>query len=121
MIQTQAELNELIDSKRIELKHKNLEYKKLIDKVSEIMENYPNILALIEDNDVTSLNEKECRKLQELIKLNMKMTTYEDRERFFLGARENYFYLKNVNLIKEQLIIYFYISKQREFVEKFSL
>ncbi len=42
-----TELNELIDSKRIELKHKNLEYKKLTDKVSEIMENYPNVLALI--------------------------------------------------------------------------
>ncbi len=101
MIQTQAELNELIDRKRIELKHKNLEYKKLIDKVSEIMENYPNILALIEDNEVNKLNEEECQMLQKLIKLNMKMTTYEDREIFFLGSRENYFYFKNMNLIKE--------------------
>ena len=42
-----TELNELIDSKRIELKHKSLEYKKLADKVSEIMENHPNVLALI--------------------------------------------------------------------------
>ena len=96
-----TELNELIDSKRIELKHKNLEYKKLVDKVSEIMENYPNVLALIEDNEVDSLNEEECKILQKLIRLNMKMTTYEDREIFFLGARENYFYFKNMNLIKE--------------------
>lgn len=62
------ELNELIDSKRIELKHKNLEYKKLSDKVSEIMENYPNILALIEDNEITNINEEECQILQKLIK-----------------------------------------------------
>ena len=48
--------------------HKNLEYKKLTDKVSEIMENYPNILALIEDNEVNSLNEEECKILQKLIK-----------------------------------------------------
>ena len=96
-----TELNELIDSKRIELKHKNLEYKKLADKVSEIMENYPNVLALIENNDVNSLNGEECKMLQEMIKLNMKMTTYEDREIFFLGARENYFYFKNMKLIKE--------------------
>ena len=101
MIQTQAELNELIDSKRIELKHKNLEYKKLTDKVSEIMENYPNILALIEDNEVNSLNEDECKMLQKIIRLNLKMTTYEDREIFFLGARENYYYFRNMNLIKE--------------------
>ena len=37
------------------------------------MENYPNVLALIEDNEVNSLNEEECKILQKLIKLNMKM------------------------------------------------
>lgn len=95
-----AELNELIDSKRIELKYNNLEYKKLTDKVSEIMENYPNVLALIEDDEVNSLNEEECKMLQEVIKLNMKITTYEDLEIFFLGARENYYYFKNLDLIK---------------------
>ena len=101
MIQTQAELNELIDSKRIELKHKNLEYKKITDKVLEIMDDFPNVLALIEDNEVTNLNEEECQILQKLIRLNMKMTTYEDREIFFLGARENYYYFRNMNLIKK--------------------
>lgn len=96
-----AELNELIDSKRIELKKNNLEYKKLTEKVSEIIENNPNILALIEDNEVEHLSKEECLLLQKLIKLNLKMTTYEDREIFFLGARENYFYFKNLGLIKE--------------------
>ncbi len=96
-----TELNELIDCKRIELKHKNLEYTKLTEKISEIMDNYPNVLALIEDNEVNSLNEEECKMLQKLIKINMKMTNYEDREIFFLGARENYFYFRNMNLIKE--------------------
>ncbi len=85
-----TELSELIDSKRIELKHKNLEYKKLTDKASEIMENYPNVLALIENDEVSSLNEEECKMLQKLIRLNMKMTTYEDREIFFPGFKENY-------------------------------
>lgn len=98
MIQTQAELTELIDNKRIELKHKNIEYKKLTDKVSEIIQNYPNVLALIE---VNYLNDAECQMLQKLIKLNTKMTTYEDREIFFLVAREDYFYFKNMNLIKK--------------------
>ena len=95
-----AELNELIDSKRIELKKKNFEYKKLTEKVSEIIENNPNILALIEDNEVEHLSKEECLLLQKLIKLNLKMTTYEDREIFFLGARENYFYFKNLEILK---------------------
>ena len=68
------------------------------------MDDFSNVLALIEDNEVISLNEEECQILQKLIKLNMKMTTYEDREIFFLGARENYFYFKNMNLIKERSI-----------------
>ena len=84
-----GELCELIDSKRIELRNTNEEYKKLRNKVCEIKENYPNILALIEDNEVSSLNDEECKILQKLIRLNMKMTTYEYREIFFLGAREN--------------------------------
>ena len=29
------------------------------------------------------------------------MMDYEDREIFFLGARENYYYFKNLELIKE--------------------
>ena len=65
------------------------------------MDDFPNVLALIEDNEVTNLNEEECQILQKLIRLNMKMTTYEDREIFFLGARENYYYFRNMNLIKK--------------------
>ena len=41
-----GELDELIDSRRINLKTKNERYKNLRDKVCEIKENYPNILAL---------------------------------------------------------------------------
>lgn len=43
--------------------------------------------------------------LQELIKLNMKMTTYEDREIFFLDNRENYFYFKNLVIRPYRLIL----------------
>jgi len=95
-----SELNELIDSTRVELKYKNLEYKKLNEQVFEIMENYPNVLAIIEDDEIESLDSNECKIFQKLIKLNMKMTGYEDRAIFFLGARENYYYFKNLGLIK---------------------
>lgn len=96
-----AEFSELIDNARVNLKKKNLDYKKLNEQVSEILENYQNILSIIEDNDVENLNEEECKMLQKLIRLNMQMTTYEDIEIFFLGAKENYLYFKKMNLIKE--------------------
>ena len=88
-----GELNELIDSKRIELRNKNEDYKKLRNQVCEIKEKYPNILSLLEDNEVENLNKEECKNLQKLLSLYSRMMDYEDREIFFLGARENYFYV----------------------------
>ena len=95
-----GELCGLIDSKRIELRNKNEDYKKLRNQVCEIKEKYPNILSLIEDNTVENLNKEECKKLQKILSLYSRMMDYEDREIFFLGARENYFYFKNLEILK---------------------
>ena len=95
-----GELNELIDSKRIELRNKNEDYKKLRNQVCEIKEKYPNILSLLEDNEVENLNKEECKNLQKLLSLYSRMMDYEDREIFFLGATENYFYFKYLEILK---------------------
>ena len=94
------EFSELIDTERVELKN-NSDYNKLQNKVSEIMEMYPNLQLLFEDDKVMNLNEKECKMLQKLVSFYLQMSDYEDRKIFFLGARENYFYFKNLGLIKE--------------------
>lgn len=96
-----GELSELIDSRRIALRNKNEEYKNLRKQVCEIKEKYPNILALLEDNEVENLNAEECKYLQKLLSLYSRMTDFEDIEIFFLGTRENYYYFKNLELIKE--------------------
>ena len=95
-----GELSELIDSRRIALRNKNEEYKKLRNQLCEIKEKYPNILALLEDNEVESLNSEECKNLQKLLSIYSRMMDYEDREIFFLGARENYFYFRNLDILK---------------------
>ena len=95
------EFNDLIDTARVELKRNNSEYKELQNKVSEIMEEYPNLQLIFEDDKVMNLNEKEFKMLQKLVSLHLQMRDYEDRKIFFLGARENYFYFKNLGLIKE--------------------
>ena len=94
------EFSELIDTARVEQKN-NSEYKELQNKVSEIMEEYPNLQLIFEDDKVMNLNEKEFKMLQKLVSLHLQMRDYEDRKIFFLGARENYFYFKNLGLIKE--------------------
>ncbi len=100
------EFNELLDTARIELKnddleYQDLEYQDLENQVNEIMDKYPRIHSLFENDEVTNLNEEECKMLQNLISLYLKMSSFEERKIFFLGARENYFYFKNMNLIKE--------------------
>mgnify|MGYP003290379779 FL=1 len=95
------EFNDLIDTARVELKRNNSEYKELQNKVNTIMESYPNLQLLFEDDRVMSLNEEECKMLQKLVSLHLQISEYEDRKIFFLGARENYFYFKNLGIIKE--------------------
>ena len=95
------EFSELIDTAIVELKRNNSEYKELQNKVNKIMESYPNLQLLFEDDRVMSLNEEECKMLQKLVSLHLQISKYEDRKIFFLGARENYFYFKNLGIIKE--------------------
>ena len=95
------EFNELLDTARIELKNDDLEYQDLENQVNEIMDKYPRIHSLFENDEVVNLNEEECKMLQNLISLYLQMSNFEERKIFFLGARENYFYFKNMNLIKE--------------------
>ena len=95
------EFNELLDLARIELKNNDLEYQDLENQVTEIMDKYPRIHSLFENDELVNLNEEECKMLQNLISLYLQMNNFEERKIFFLGARENYFYFKNMNLIKE--------------------
>lgn len=95
------EFSELIDTARVELQNNNYEYKELQNKVTKIKEKYPNLQLLLENNKVMHLNEEECKMLQKLLLLYLQIGNYEDREIFFLGARENYFYFKNLGIIKE--------------------
>ena len=96
-----AEFCELIDRSRINLKTQNLEYKKLAEKLHKILDKNENLQLIIETNKEFELNKEECKMLQKLYHIFMRMYDYEEREIFFLGARENYFYFKNLGLIKE--------------------
>lgn len=94
-----VELYELIDQTRVELKKNNNEYKKLSDKFHKIMDKYTNLQLLLEDEKLVELNTEECKQLQEVVSLEMQLRNFEERQIFFLGARENYFYLQNLGLI----------------------
>ena len=83
------ELYELIDSSRI-----------IYEQFHKIMNDYPNLQLILEDGETLELNKEECEMLQKLNSLYMQMCDFEEREIFFLGAREAYYYFKNIGIIK---------------------
>lgn len=96
-----AELNELIDSTKVELARNNMHYKKLKNEVRNLKEKYPNIQSFFEDEGVIELGKDDCKVLQKVLDIYLKMHIYEEEKIFFLGAKENYFYLKKLNILKE--------------------
>ena len=95
-------LNEAIEERRIDLLDKNLKYKNLKSEFDKIMNEYPNLQNLLEENIRVSLDEGECKMLQKLINIYMNMQDYEEKDIFLLGCKEMFLYLKDVGLIKEK-------------------
>ena len=95
------EFNDLIDTARVELKRNNSEYKEWQNKVNKIMESYPNLQLLFEDDRVMSLNEEECKMLQKLVAIYMDICDLKEKEIFLLGGKEMYFYLKDTGIINK--------------------
>lgn len=95
------ELGEIIDKAKVALRFKNKEYKNLLDEVSNLKINHPNLQLLFEDDDDISLSKTDCKTLQKLINLELEIRNFEEQEIFFCGGKEAYFYFKNIGILKE--------------------
>lgn len=95
------ELGEIIDKAKVALRFKNKEYKSLLDEVSDLKINHPNLQLLFEDDDVIPLSKTDCKTLQKLINLELEIQNFEEQEIFFCGGKEAYFYFKNIGILKE--------------------
>ena len=84
------------------LRENNEAYKQLLKNHKSILEEYKNLSLLLEDNENNDIefNAEECKILQKLIQINIDMKQMEEKEIFFLGAKENYFYLKKIGVLK---------------------
>ena len=95
------ELGEIIDKAKVALRFKNKEYKNLLDEVSDLKINHPNLQLLFEDDDDISPSKTDCKTLQKLINLFLEIRNFEEKEIFFCGGKEAYFYFKNIGILKE--------------------
>lgn len=96
-----TELNELFDNARMQLKNTNEDYQKLKKQYHDIMNRFPNLQLIFEDDEVFELNEEECKMLQKVIQLGLKMSELEEYSIFFLGGREAYFYFNKMDILKD--------------------
>ena len=93
-------LNEAIEERKSDLINRNQDYKKLKEQFNNIMNKYPNLQLILEENREMILDEAECKMLQKLVAIYMDICDLEEKEIFLLGGREMYFYLKDVGIIK---------------------
>ncbi len=95
-------LNEAIEERKNDLINRNEDYKNLRETFKDIMNKYPKLQLLFEDDKEIILEKNECKKLQELVKVYMEICDLEEKEIFLLGGKEMYFYLKDAGVIKEK-------------------
>lgn len=92
-------LNEAIEERKISLIDRNKEYKNLRKKFDDIMNKYPNLQLIFEEDREMILDEAECKMLQKLVAIYMDICDLEEKEIFLLGGKEMYFYLKDSGII----------------------
>ena len=77
-------------------------FKNLRGKVKKILNDYPKLQLIFEDDDDFVLEKDDCKKLQELAKIYIELCDFEEKEIFLLGGKEMFLYLKDIGLITEK-------------------
>ena len=93
---------EFISQTSVELLKSDKEYRKLVKENNELLNKYPKLREIIDDNEVNGINQEECKALSRIIdnKLQLKMREYE--EIFFKGYKEACFYFKKMGIFDEE-------------------
>lgn len=94
------EIYNLIEDIKEKLKNNNLKYKKLKENFYKILEEFPNLQLIFEEQMELNLTKTECKMLQKLISIYMQISNIEEKEIFILGGKEMHSYLKELDLIK---------------------
>lgn len=83
------------------LKNTNEEYRELEQEYHKILKENENLVYIMEGQiDSRNLSNRECNSLSNLIKIYYDMQEIEEKEIFFLGGKEIYFYFKKMGILK---------------------
>ena len=83
------------------LKNSNLEYKNTQQKLHNILDNNINIQKIFDEADIENgLSKEECKMLSKIIILNYKLQEIEEKEIYFKGGMDVYFYFRKLGILK---------------------
>ena len=85
---------EFISDIFVNLKKKNKEYKNIIAEKEKLLNQYPNLRKLIEDDESMALSEEEVSALSKVLCLFDDKRIIQEKELFLRGIREAYFFFK---------------------------
>ena len=92
---------EYIEDIKRYLRNNNEEYIKLQKEFHETLDKNENLVFVLE-GEITNrnLSNYECFALSKLVKIYYDMQSIEEKEIFFLGSKEAYFFFKKIGIIK---------------------
>ena len=90
----------LEDVKRI-LRRKNQKYIKLQEKYHKILDENENLVWILEgQTENRNLSNKECITLAKLVQIYYNMQSIEEKEIFFLGGKDAYYFFKKIGILR---------------------
>lgn len=95
-----AAMSEIINERYLKLKKDNEEYKELRQELLELYEKNPTVEGVISGDSFSALSRNESEKVRDVILIKDDMNKIEEVEIFMLGAKEMYFILKKLDLLK---------------------
>ena len=94
-------LEEYLENIKGYLKNNNEKYAELQNEYNKLLEQNENLTWILEgDIKDRNLSNEECFTLSKLVQICFDMKKIEEKELFFLGGNEAYFYFKNMGILK---------------------
>ena len=92
---------EYLEDTRRNLRNNNEEYIKLCKEFHNILGENENLVWILEcQTESRNLSNKECIALAKLVQIYYDMQSIEEKEIFFLGGKEVYFFFKKIGILR---------------------
>lgn len=91
---------EFISDIFVNLKRTNKEYKNILAEKEKLLNQFPNLRKLIEDDQSMALSEEEVSALSKVLCLLDDKKIIQEKELFLRGVREAYYFFKRAKIIE---------------------